>query len=350
MNVRGVRRCSTAAGFLRRAQRRTNFRLVTGAQASRIELRGGCAHAVHFRRGDREEIAVAGREILVAAGAVASPQLLILSGIGPAAQVRGLGIDVAADRTRVGRGLQDHLNIRTSYRCSRPITMNDRLGTAAGRLLSGAEYLLLGKGPLTVAAGYAGAFYRGVASETRPDMQAILLLFSTDRMGTRLLPNSGFMVSAYQLRPASRGAISLASPDPRAAPLIDPAYLAEEEDRQVTLRGIKRLQAIMASPALRPFLADTGEPPLGASDEVLMAHIRSRGSAGHHLVGSCGMGLDPDAVVDPRLRVNEVGRLRVVDGSIMPSITSGNTLAPIVMIAEKGAAMILEDANAKETR
>ena len=344
MNTRGVRRCSTAAGFLRRARGRPNLRVIIGAQVDRIEFCDGAAEAVHFQHRGGSSSARAAREIILAAGAIASPQILMLSGVGFASDLERFGIRPVADRPQVGQGLQDHLNIRTSYRCARPITMNDRLGTFAGRMLSGAEYLLRGKGPLTIAAGYAGAFYRSAPRQDRPDMQAILLLFSTDSMGTRLLPDSGFMASAYQLRPSSRGAVTLASPDPRAAPRIDPAYLTDEQDRHVTLRGMKRLQAIMASPALRPYLAGPGDPPLGSDNETLMAHIRAHGSAGHHFVGSCRMGADPNAVVDPRLRVNGVRRLRVVDGSIMPSITSGNTLAPIVMIAEKGSDMILEDA------
>ena len=344
MNARGVRRCSTAAAYLRRARRRPNLRVVTRALVKRVEARDGWAYRVDFERGGKTLSAVAGREVILAAGAIASPQLLMLSGIGPAGSLRALGIPVVADRPEVGVGLQDHLNVRTSYLCTRPITMNDRLGTAFGRALAGAEYFLRRKGPLTIAAGYAGAFYRSTDQVERPDMQAILLLFSTDRLGTRLLPNSGFMASAYQLRPLSRGAVTLASPDPRDSPLIDPAYLREEADRRVTLKGLKKMRAIMGSPALRPYLADAGEPPLDCDDEALMDHIRSRGSAGHHFVGGCRMGADANAVVDPRLRMNGLRGLRIVDGSIMPSIVSGNTHAPIVMIAEKGAEMILEEA------
>jgi choline dehydrogenase len=344
MTAKGVRRCSTAAGYLKRARRRPNLQVITGALAERIAFRDGRAAAVHFRRGSAPPSLVAGREIILAAGAIASPQLMMLSGIGPAAHLRDMGIEMIVDRPGVGAGLQDHLNIRTSYRCARPITMNDRLGTFLGRIGAGAEYVLRRSGPLTVAAGYAGAFYRSAETEQRPDMQAILLLFSTDRMGTRLLPDSGFMVSAYQLRPSSRGTIALASPDPRAAPRIDPAYLEDEGDCRTVLAGMKALRAIMLAPPLRPYLADKGEPPLDAGDDALMDHIRDRGSAGHHFVGSCAMGPDGDAVVDPRLAVRGVHGLRIVDGSIMPSITSGNTLAPIVMIAEKGADMILEDA------
>jgi choline dehydrogenase len=228
--------------------------------------------------------------------------------------------------------------------------MNDRLRGQVGRLLAGAEYVLRGSGPLTVAAGYAGAFYRSSPSEPRPDMQAILLLFSTDRTGKKLLPESGFMASAYQLRPSSRGAVRLASADPRESPLIDPAYLDREEDRRTIVAGLKRMQAILAAPALRPYVADAGEPPLGCSDEEMMAHVRERGSAGHHFVASCAMGSGEGAAVDPRLRVRGIAGLRVVDGSIMPSIVSGNTNAAIVMIAEKGADMILEDAGRERSR
>lgn len=344
MTVRGAVRCSTAAGFLKRARRRPNLRVITGAAAERIELADGRASLVRYRRGGRSWTARAGREVILAGGAIASPQLLMHSGIGPADHLRELGLRVMLNRPQVGQGLQDHLNVRMSHVCSRPITVNDRLGTFLGRMGAGAEYLLRKSGPLMVAAGYGGIFFKSSPDLPRPDMQGYLLLFSTDRMGTRLLPNSGFMTSAYQLRPLSRGSVRLASPDPGAAPLIDPAYLVEEEDQRVTLAGLKVMQAIMRAPALRPFVADGSDPPLDADDEMLMAHARSRSSAGHHFAGSCRMGPDEKAVVDPRLRVRGVAGLRVVDASIMPSIVSGNTNAPVIMIAEKGADMILEEA------
>ena len=346
MTVRGVIRCSTAAGFLRRARRRRNLRVVTGATVERVELAAGRAAVVRYRRRGRRGAARAGREVTLAFGAIASPQLLMLSGVGPAGHLRDLGLEMVADRPQVGQGLQDHLNVRMTHVCTQPITVNDRLGSFLGRMGAGAEYLLRGRGPLTIAAGYGGIFFRTSPDLPRPDMQGYLLLFSTDRMGTRLTPDSGFMTSAYQLRPTSRGSVRLASPDVGEAPLIDPAYLAEEEDRRVTLAGLKRMQAIMRAPALRPFVAPGGEPALDATDEALMAHVRSRSSAGHHFAGSCRMGPDDAAVVDPRLRVRGVAGLRVVDASIMPAIVSGNTNAPVIMIAEKGADMILEDTRA----
>ncbi len=344
MTVRGVRRCSTAAGYLRPARRRPNLRIMTGAHAERIEIVDGRARSVHIRTARGRTVVRAGREVILTGGAIASPQLLMLSGIGPAEHLREMGIEVIADRPAVGEGLQDHLNIRSQYKASRPITMNDRLGSWWGQIGAGVEYLVRGRGPLTIAAGYGGAFYRADGGPGRPDTQGYLLLFSTDRMGTRLLPDSGFMTSAYQLRPESRGRIRLASPDAAAMPLIDPAYLAIEEDRRLALAGVKRLRDVMRAPPMRDYLADAGDPPLDCDDDELMAHIRERASAGHHFAGSCRMGVDEGAVVDSELRARGLVGLRVVDASIMPAIVSGNTNAPVIMIAEKGADIILEEA------
>lgn len=348
MTVRGVRRSSTAAGYLKRARKRRNLRVLTGALVERIGFKDGRAASVYFRHRGRICEASAGCEIILAGGAIASPQLLMLSGVGPGADLAALGIPVVSARAEVGRGLQDHLNVRSSYVANRPITMNDRLGSVMGRLGAGLEYLVKGKGPLTIAAGFGGAFYRADGGEGRPDTQAYLLLFSNDRMGTRLLPNSGFMTSAYQLRPKSRGAIRLRNADPKAAPLIDPGYLSHEEDRRLVLAGMKKLRGIMRSAPMASYLADEGDPPLGCDDARLMEHIRQRSSAGHHFAGSCRMGADEGAVVDPRLRVRGVRGLRIVDASIMPALVSGNTNAPAIMIAEKGAEMILDDARQEQ--
>ena len=342
MNVRGVRRCSTATSFLRRARGRTNLRVLTHARAERLLFEEGRATGVRFRRGGEPLVARAGREVILASGAIASPQLLMLSGVGPAAELGRLGIPVLRDRP-VGIGLQDHLNVRSVYRATEAITMNDRLRGSWGKLLSGLDYLLRDRGPLTIAAGYAGAFYRADGRHGRPDMQAYLLLFSIDPSGKALERHSGFMTSAYQLRPESRGTVRLASPDPAAMPLIDPAYLSAESDRRLAVAGLKRFFSVMRQPAIGGYVA-TADPPLDSSDAAILAHLRARASPGHHFAGSCRMGADSDAVVDPRLRVRQVGDLRVVDASIMPALVSGNTNAPVIMIAEKAADMILADA------
>lgn len=342
MTVRGVRRCSTASGFLRQARGRSNLRIITHALAEGLLLEEGKASGVRLRHKGRLVAAKARREVILAGGAIASPQLLMLSGIGPAAQLRDHGIGVYLDRP-VGEGLQDHLNVRSTYRATQPITMNDRLRGFWGQAMSGVDYLLRGRGPLTVAAGYAGAFYRADGGLGRPDMQGYFLLFSTDPGGSRLRRESGFMTSAYQLRPESRGTVRLASADPAVMPLIDPAYLAAEEDRRLTVQGLRRFFKVMQQPAIAGYIADA-EPPLDSSNAAILDHVRARASPGHHFAGSCRMGADADAVVDPRLRVNGIGGLRVVDASIMPAVVSGNTNAPVIMIAEKGADMILEDA------
>jgi choline dehydrogenase len=342
MTVRGVRRCSTATAFLARARRRPNLRILTHALAERLVVEEGRAAGVRLRHKGRQVMARARRETILAGGAIASPQLLMLSGIGPAPHLRDHGIEVKLDRP-VGEGLQDHLNVRSTYRATRPVTMNDRLRGFWGQTLSGADYLLRGRGPLTVAAGYAGAFFRADGRHGRPDMQGYFLLFSTDPGGSRLRRESGFMTSAYQLRPESRGTVRLASADPAAMPLIDPAYLTAEEDRRLTIEGLKRFFRVMRQPAIAGFIAEA-EPPLDSDGAAILDHVRARASPGHHFAGSCRMGADADAVVDPRLRVNGVHGLRVIDASIMPAVVSGNTNAPVIMIAEKGADMILEDA------
>ncbi|WP_197277340.1 GMC family oxidoreductase [Sphingomonas profundi] len=342
MTVRGVRRCSTATAFLKRARRRDNLQVLTGTVAERIRFSGRRASGVTLLCGGRKIEVAARREVILTAGAIASPQLLMLSGIGPAAHLADHGLHVLIDRL-VGVGLQDHLNVRSVYRAARPITMNDRLRGIWGKAVSGADYLVRGRGPLTIAAGYAGAFYRADGARGRPDMQGYFLLFSTDASGAALERHSGFMTSAYQLRPESRGTLRLSGSDVREMPLIDPAYLSHPEDRRLTVQGIRRFFGIMRQPALAPYIA-RADPPLDADDETILAHVRSKASAGHHFASSCRMGADADAIVDPRLAVRGVEGLRVVDASIMPFVVSGNTNAPVVMIAEKGATMILEDA------
>ncbi|MBA17013.1 MAG: choline dehydrogenase [Sphingomonas sp.] len=343
MTVRGTRRCSTAQGFLREARKRPNLQVLTRMRVKRIGFEGRRADSVEVERDSGQAMRIAAeREVILSAGALASPQLLMLSGVGPAAHLREHGIGVLRD-SPVGEGLQDHLNVRCTFEATRPVTINDRLRGPVGQAMSGLEYLLLGRGPLTVAAGYAGSFYRADGSRGRPDSQAYLLAFSTTPDGRKLRAESGFMASAYQLRPESRGSIRLASADPHAMPLIDPRYLDSDVDRRMTVAALRRLLRAMAHKPMSDFIKSS-YPPFDSSDAELLAHIRAIASPGHHFTSTCRMGVGRDAVVDPRLRVNGLDNLRVADAAIMPSVPSGNTAAPVVMIAEKASDMILEDA------
>jgi choline dehydrogenase len=256
-----------------------------------------------------------------------------------------LGITVRYELPGVGANLQDHLQVRMVMGCTRPITFNDDLRNPFRTARIGLRFLLSRKGPLTVSAGYAGGFFRTDARLDAPDIQVHFINFSTNKMGDRLHKFSGFTASSCQLRPESRGTVTIRSADPFVAPAIDPNYLATETDRQVNVAGLKLLRGILQAPALRPFVAAEREPgPQVASDDDLLAYCRARGSTIYHPTCTARMGADPGAVVDARLRVHGVGRLRVADGSIMPSVVSGNSHAAIVMIGEKAADMILRDA------
>ncbi|MBL8673050.1 MAG: choline dehydrogenase [Alphaproteobacteria bacterium] len=344
MTARRGRRCSTAIGYLRPVRGRSNLAVVTEARATRVLVEGRRAVGVAYRKDGTDRIARA-RAIILAAGAIASPQLLQLSGIGPAPLLQAHGIPVVADMPGVGDGLQDHLQVRMVFRCRQPVTINDDLRTLPGRIRAGLRYLLWRKGALTVSAGYAGGFFRADPSVESPDVQCHFIIFSTDRMGDRLHDFSGFTASICALRPESRGWVRVRSADPAAPPAIQANYLAAEADRRTTVAGLRILRRIMQAPAMAPWVAAEHEPgPDAASDDALLAHARAKGSTIYHPSSTCRMGGDPQAVVDARLRVRGIDGLRVADGSVMPTLVSGNTNAAIVMIAEKAADMILADA------
>jgi choline dehydrogenase len=353
---RNGRRWSTAVGYLRPARRRPNLAVVTGAHATRLLIENGAAVGVEFRRAGSPEswTARARGEVIVCGGAVNTPQLLQLSGIGPAELLRRHGVPVLHDLPGVGSNLQDHFQVRMVFKCTRKITVNDDLANPLRTLGVGLRYALFRTGPLTVSAGYAGAFFRtDPARLATPDVQVHFITFSTNKMGDKLHPFSGFTASVCQLRPESRGSVRIKSPEPAAAPEIRPNYLAAERDRAVNVAGLRVLRRIMSMPAMQPFVAAEVEPgPEAESDEALLRHCRERGGTIYHLTSTCRMGPegDPMAVVDPRLRVRGVGRLRVVDGSVMPTLVSGNTNAAIVMIAEKAADMILADRSPGKAR
>ena len=344
MTARHGRRWSTARGYLRPARKRPNLRVVTEALSSRVLFEGRRAVGVEFLQGGEKRTARARREVILAAGAFASPQLLQLSGVGPAWLLRERGIPVVADMP-VGEALQDHLQVRMVFKCRKACTLNDEVASFGRKLGMGLRYALWRKGSLAVSAGYAGLFFRTDKRLATPDIQSHFLIFSTDKMGTTLHPWSGFTASVCQLRPESRGFVRVKSADPREAPSIQPNYLKEELDRRTVVAGLHRLREVMRATPLEPYVAAEAEPGPGVADDAaLLQYARERGTTIYHPTCTCRMGKDPAAVTDERLRVRGFERLRVVDGSVMPSVVSGNTNAAIVMIAEKASDMIQQDA------
>ena len=347
LTARNGRRWSTAVGYLRSARRRSNLKIVSNALATRILFKGRRAVGVEYRLGDATRRACAEGEVILAAGAFNSPQLLQLSGLGSAALLQSYSIDVIADMPGVGADLQDHLQVRMQYRCTEPITMNDVINSWRHRIAAGLRYAMFRKGLLTIGAGYVGGFFRTSPAAATPDVQVHFIIFSADKAGERLHPFPGFIASVCQLRPESRGFVHIKSADPRQPPAIRPRYLSSPRDRDVLVAGMKLLRRIMGQPAMRLYIAEERAPGLHCTgDEDLLAFARETATTIFHPTSTCRMGRDAVAVVDERLRVRGVGHLRVVDGAVMPALVSGNTNAAIVMIAEKAADMILQDADA----
>jgi choline dehydrogenase len=343
--TRRGRRASTAFSYLRPAKGRGNLHVETDALAQRILFEGRRARAVEYRQGSSLRMARARKEILISSGAYNSPQLLQLSGVGPAELLKQHGIGVVLDAAGVGNDLQDHMQVRLVTRCAQRVTLNDIVNHPVRRLMAGVQYAALRKGPLTIAAGTSGAFFKTNPRLASPDIQIHFLPFSTDKMGEKLHSFSGFSASVCQLRPESRGSLRIKSADPTVPPEIRINYLATETDRSAFIDGIKILRKILSAPALKPYTVEEVDPGAKAiSDEELLNYCRRTGSTVYHPTSTCRMGNDPLAVVDQRLRVRGIEGLRVVDASIMPDLMSGNTNAPTIMIAEKASDMILEDA------
>lgn len=343
---RGVR-WTAAKGFLRPIQGRPNLRILTQAQATAIEFDGARATGLKLRVNDRDARVTAAREIVLAAGAVNSPHLLQLSGIGPVEWLRALGIPVRHALDGVGRNLQDHLQIRCAYKVEGVATLNERANSIFGKIGMGLEYLLFKRGPLTMAPSQLGAFAKSDPGRATADLEYHVQPLSLDKFGAPLHPFPAFTASVCHLRPTSRGEIKAKSADPFAAPAIKPNYLSTDEDRRVAAEAIRLTRRIVAQPALQKYKPDEFRPGAGIVDTAALAEAAGRiGTTIFHPVGTCKMGPDGDAgaVVDARLRVRGIAGLRVADASVMPTITSGNTNAPTLMIGEKAAAMILEDA------
>ena len=325
LTARNGRRWSTAVGYLKEAKRRPNLAVVADALATRILFSGRRAIGVEYRRGAMHvHTAHANAEVIVSGGAFNSPQLLQLSGLGPAKILRDLGIAVIADMPGVGADLQDHLQIRMLYRCTEPITMNDVINNWRHRYAAGLRYLLSRKGLLTIGAGYAGAFLRTRPDLATPDVQFHFLIFSADAAGATLHPFPGFMASVCQLRPDSRGFVRIKSRDPAMPPAIQPRYLSARTDCDCIVDGMKLLRRVMNQPVMRRYIAEEYAPgEQCVSDADLLAFARQTGTTVYHPTSTCRMGSDPNAVVDERLRVRGFERLRVIDASIMPTVVFG---------------------------
>ena len=337
-------RCSSAVGYLRPAKSRANLAVEVGAQATRVLFDGKRATGVEYRQGGQVKRVSATREVILAAGSLQSPQLLQLSGVGPALLLRQFGIPVVHDLPGVGENLQDHLQLRLTFKCTRPITTNDDLASTWRSAKIGLQWLLRRTGPLAIGINQGGLFTRVLPESTTPDIQFHFATLSADMAGAKPHPFSGFTMSVCQLRPTSRGHVRIKTADPLAAPAMQPNYLSTELDRHCAVEGLKFARRLAASAALRPLVSEEYRPgPAAASDADLLDFARESGATIFHPSGTCRMGSDPLAVVDDRLRVHGVAGLRVVDCSIMPTLVSGNTDAPVVMIAEKASDMILAD-------
>ena len=343
LTLRGHWRCSAATAFLRPARRRPNLTVTTGAHVTRIVIEGGVARGVQWLRDGRTEGATASGEVILAAGALQSPQLLQLSGVGPAGLLRRHGIAVQCDAPEVGANLQDHYQARVIVRLKQRMSLNDDVRNPLALARMGAQWLLQQRGPLTVGAGQVGGLVCSEhAAQGRPDLLFNVMPLSVDKPGDPLHRFSGFSVSASQCRPESRGTVEIRSADPLAPPRIVSNYLTEPRDIEVLVSGLKILRHIYRRPAFRGLIGGPEYLPGERlrSDADLATFARTRGGTVFHPVGTLRMGSDERAVVDPALRVRGVERLRVVDASVMPSLVSTNTNAAAVMIGEHGAGLL----------
>jgi choline dehydrogenase len=347
---RGVRWSATKA-FLRPALKRPNLTVRTGALVERLALeeRDGsvCAKGVVVRFADAGTVTLhARREVLLAAGAIGSPQIMQLSGLGPAALLRQHGIPVVADLPGVGANLHDHLQIRSIYKVGNTRTLNRRAGSLLGRAAMALEYAFLRTGPLTMPPSQLGAFARSDERQVSANIEWHVQPLSLDKFGSPLHAFDAITPSVCNLQPTSRGHVRIKSPDPNAHPAISLNYLATDDDLRVAVAGLKFTRRIMAAEALARYAPEEWLPgPSFATDADLERAAGDLGTTIFHPVGTCRMGLDALAVVDDRLRARGIAGLRIIDASVMPRITSGNTNAPTVMIAEQGADFILRDAD-----
>jgi choline dehydrogenase len=344
MSRNGRFRGSTARTFLARAKGRPNLRVETGAFATKLLFEGKRCVGVAFRQGGRDRQARAAREVILSGGTINSPHLLQVSGIGPAAHLRSIGVGVLHDLPGVGANLSDHYAIRISHRVRNAVSINElSRGWRLGREI--ARWLTTGRGALTFGVSSAQAFARSREGLASPDIQLLFSPASYDANRFGALERAPGMTIAVSIaRPESRGTVMARSPDPFVRPSLRPNYLSAPGDLRVSLAGVALARRVFAAPALAQHsVAETTPGPGVASEEALAQYIRDQGTTIYHIAGTCKMGEDPMAVVDSRLKVRGLAGLRVIDASVMPAVTTANTNAPTIMIAEKGAAMIRND-------
>ncbi|QOG08397.1 GMC family oxidoreductase N-terminal domain-containing protein [Aureimonas sp. OT7] len=352
LTTRNGLRMSAAKAYLRPAERRPNLTILTETQAMGLVFEGRRATALSVVHKGASTTIRARRGIVLSAGAVQTPHLLMLSGIGPARHLASLGLPVVADLPGVGGNLQDHLQLRLLYRCTRPVTTNDQLRSWSGKLRMGLEYALFRGGPLAIGINQGGLFTRVLPESRTPDIQFHIATLSADMAGGQVHDYPGFTLSVCQLRPESTGSIRLASPDPADAPLIQANYLAADTDRRCAVESLKFARRLAATEPLAGYVAEEKLPgPDVRTGSDLLAFARQYGATIFHPAGTCRMGPEGDAgaVVDARLRVRGVDGLWVADCSIMPTLVSGNTNVPAIMIGEKASDMIREDWNNQNT-
>ena len=340
---RGVR-WNASKAMLRPVRQRRNLQVVTGALIDRVLLQGRRAQGVEFVLGGVRYRAQARAETLLTAGSIGSPGILQRSGIGPAALLQECGVPLVHELPGVGGNLQDHLQLRMIFRVRGVSTLNQRAASFWGRAMMALEYAVLRAGPLSMAPSQLGGFFRSAAHIPTPDLEFHVQPLSLEKFGDPLHPFPAFTASVCHLRPSSRGFVHIRDRDPASAPRIAPRYLSTDEDRAVAARALRRTRQVVAQPALAAFEPSEYQPGVQAqSDEELARAAGDIGTTIFHPVGTCAMGGagDPSAVTDPELRVCGIEGLRVIDASVMPTITSGNTNAPTVMIAERGAQLIL---------
>jgi choline dehydrogenase len=342
---RKARRESAATAFLNPVKKRGNLTIRTDADVTKVNVENGRATGVIYTRKGKQYTVTAGKEVILSAGAINSPRLLLLSGIGPAEQLRAVGIDPVHDLPGVGKNLHDQLEVYITVEAAEPVTYTgeDRPHRAA---LHGLQYLLYRTGPATATITEAGAFVHSSDDVEYPDIQLHMLpayvVWKDLARSADKVPGHGITILACHIRPRSRGEVKLTSADPAVMPLVDPNYLSDPTDLDIAVKGFRWIRKVLSAEAFKPYLKEEQLPGKDVeTDEQIREFITTWGKTDYHPVGSCKMGVDEMAVVDPELRVHGIDGLRVIDSSIMPNIISGNTQAPSMMIGEKGAALVL---------